>query len=196
MRPAPPPIAGVWLEKAGISPLQDDKNNKTSSLTALYQTYFSELERYVRRTFGDGPPDPDEVAQSAFAKFLSAGEAHTIRNPRAFLYASARNSVIDYKRRQKTRKSYADEILSVEGAEKNDGISPERVLIEKERFKIMRAAIGELPEQDRRILLMHRLQNRTYADIARELAVSESAIRRAVARALAHIDRIMKSEGA
>lgn len=174
--------------------MKDDKTS-SSSFAALYQTYFGELERYIRRAFGDGPPDPDEVAQSAFTKFLTAEDTHTIRNPRAFLYASARNIVIDHKRRQKTRKSYADEILSVEEAEKTDGISPERVLIEKERFAIMRSAIEDLQEQDRRILLMHRLQSRTYADIARELAMSESAVRRAVARALMHIDRIMKSEG-
>lgn len=177
-------------------PSSTEESGARSSLSDLYNAYLPELTRYVRAKFGDGPPEPEDVAQDAFAKFSSAFETQLIRNPRAFLYASARNLVIDHKRRQRTRNAHAEEVLATGGEENFDGISPERVLIEKERFAIMRAAIKTMPADDRRVLLMHRLQSRTYADIARELEMSESGVRRAVARAIAHIDAAMKAKGA
>lgn len=177
-------------------PSSTEESEARSSLSDLYNAYLPELTRYVRAKFGDGPPEPEDVAQDAFAKFSSAFETQLIRNPRAFLYASARNLVIDHKRRQRTRNAHAEEVLATGGEENFDGISPERVLIEKERFAIMRVAIETMPAEDRRVLLMHRLQSRTYADIARELSMSESGVRRAVARAIAHIDAAMKANGA
>ena len=177
-----------------LSPAYDSQGG--SSLSEIYNAYLPELTRYVRAKFGEGPPEPEDVAQDAFAKFATAFETQLIRNPRAFLYASVRNLVIDHKRRQRTRNAHAEEILATGEKENFDGMSPERVLIEKERFEIMRAAIETMPEEDRRVLLMHRLRARTYADIARELQMSESGVRRAVARAVAHIDTAMKARGA
>lgn len=175
---------------------KDDAPEPPHALTSLYNAYFSELIRYVRAKFGDGPPEPEDVAQEAFSRFSTAEKTQTIRNPRAFLYASVRNLVIDHKRRERTRDTYADDIRQTGAAEKADGISPERVLIEKERFQIMRAAIETMNADDRRVLLMHRLQSQTYADIARALNMSESSVRRAVARAVAHIDAALKEKGA
>jgi len=172
-----------------------EKKQPSLALKALYKAYFSELTGYIRAQFGNGPPDPDDIAQAAFLRFSSVESGQIIRNPRAFLYATARNLVIDHKRRQKTHSTYADEIFSRD-KKKFDEISPERVLIDRERFAIMRTVIKALPETERRVVLMHRLQSRTYADIARELDMSESGVRRAVARAIEAIDQALKSKGA
>ena len=165
------------------------------SLERIYKAYFTELTRYVAAKFGAGPPDPEDVAQTAFQKFAAAFESKAIRNPRAFLYASARNIVIDHARRQKTHNAYIFDQTGG-GEEKSDEISPERVLISKERVQIMREAIRAMPPDDRRVLLMHRLQSRTYLEIAQTTGMSESSVRRAVARAVERIDKALRSRGA
>ena len=66
-------------------------------LSDLYLVHWKGLCGYVRAQFGPGPPEPEDVAQSAFIRFAAADAAH-IENPRAFLYATARNLVIDHHR--------------------------------------------------------------------------------------------------
>lgn len=42
-------------------------------ITQLYQDYAHELTMAVRKTFGDGPPDPLDVTQQAFEKLMLRG---------------------------------------------------------------------------------------------------------------------------
>lgn len=55
----------------------------------IYRQYWSELCNYVLKTFGAGPPDPEDVAQAAFAKFAALENTDNIENKRAYLYSTA-----------------------------------------------------------------------------------------------------------
>jgi hypothetical protein len=55
---------------------------------------------YLERTFGVGPPDPQDVAQQAFLRYASLNtEVDAITNARAYLKRSAYNIVVDEYRR-------------------------------------------------------------------------------------------------
>ncbi|MEM8572896.1 MAG: sigma factor, partial [Pseudomonadota bacterium] len=81
-----------------------------SPISVLYQEYAAELAEGLRKRFGNGPPDPDDVAQEAFQKVLERGDLSTIKNLRAFLWRTARNLILSSKRSDHRRSAYDFEI--------------------------------------------------------------------------------------
>ena len=164
-------------------------------LEALYRRHFHEVCRYVSRRFGAGPPTPEDVAQQAFLKLAANGGADSVRSPRAFLFQSARNVVIDEHRKAATRRG-----LIVEPAddfhETCDDLHPERVLSARERLAIVREAILAMPAPRRRSFLMHRLRGLSFAEIARQTGYSASGVKKHVTLALEDIERAVdEAEG-
>ena len=62
--------------------------------------------------------------------------------------------------------------------------SPERTLLARERLRVLDEALSALPPKARQALLMSRIGHLTFAEIARELGVSESMVAKYLARAL------------
>lgn len=174
--------------EAPAQPLDADRRQ---ALDGLYQRHWKEIVFYIRRAFGEGPPDPEDAAQQAFAQYAALAEPERVNNPRAFLYRSAANFVLTFKRRNRTRVRFA---LSAEaqfffgGA---DEITAERVISAKERAAILERAIGALKARHRDALIMNRIQGMTYLEIAQALKVSETEARRLVTVALKQCDRAM-----
>lgn len=154
------------------------------TLEALYRQYWAELCKYLNRTFGPGPPDPEDVAQAAFAKYASLDDRSRIQNPRAFLYTTARHLVMDYQRQSKRLSGYIDDALYRAWGLDLEQITPERVLIEKERFQIIEAALKTLSPKQRTLLALHRLHGISYSEIRQRTGWSKADISRNMAAAV------------
>jgi len=151
-------------------------------LDLLYRHHRDTIVRYVRRAFGSGPPDPADVAQAAFEKFLAIDGRDDIANPRAFLIASARNLVLDQRRRLKVRSDYASDARAT--ADETDDFSPERVLVAKEQWRILEDAIQKMDARRRDILVMSRIHGLSSAEIARRMNCSATLVKMLLAQAL------------
>lgn len=159
-------------------------------LGEVYRRHWLELCRYVASTFGAGPPDPEDVAQQAFVRFAALDDPDAVDNPRAYLYRTAHNIVVDEHRRAARR--MAHQTVEIEaGAEKSDDRSPERVLLARERLQVITRAVQALPVKCRRSFLLHRVHGLSCAEIARRTGYSQSAIKKHVVRALADIERAL-----
>ncbi|MGH8176675.1 MAG: RNA polymerase sigma factor [Steroidobacter sp.] len=154
----------------------------------LYRRHWSELCRYVNATFGVGPPDPEDVAQTAFTKFMALDDPHVVANPRAFLYATARNIVLDFNRHYKLTRSHATRTVQASEDGCVDEISPERIVIARERAQTLAAAIRGLPRQQRQPLILNRLHGLSYSEIAQRVGSSKSDVKRQIERAMAAIE--------
>ncbi|HEY7638143.1 MAG TPA: sigma-70 family RNA polymerase sigma factor [Steroidobacteraceae bacterium] len=159
-------------------------------LADLYRDHWTALCGYVRAQFGPGPPEPEDVAQSAFMRFAAADPAH-IENPRAFLYATARNLVIDHHRQaqrvaahERTAKSAAAENPLYES-------SPENVLLQAERFRILAQALERMPLKRRRLVLLNRFEGLSYAEIGEQFGMSAENVRKHIERTLAECLRAL-----
>ncbi|KKK85213.1 hypothetical protein LCGC14_2775540, partial [marine sediment metagenome] len=64
----------------------------------LYTSYWSELCKFLHSRYGSGPPEPEDIAQTAFVKFASLENNDRVENPRAFIYRTASNLIVDYHR--------------------------------------------------------------------------------------------------
>ena len=150
-----------------------------------YARYRAELVAFVRAKFGSGPPEPEDVAQQAFANFAAVGPHATIANPRAFLFRIAHNIVINDRKRQRVGSRFFENVPNPnEVCEARDDFNPEVVLLGKEQYGVIEQVISGMPEKRRLVLILHRLEGLSYAEIGRRLSLSESVVRKHAAMAI------------
>lgn len=159
---------------------------------ALFEHHQDEICAYLRAKFGEGPPEPDEIAQAAFAKLSALPPEQEIENPRAFLYSTARNLMIDELRKRQRRDRHQQSAIDSCAEENVDALTPERVLLAKERFAVMRATLQTLPSRQRDVLILSRIEGLTYTEIARRIGISETSVRRDIAAGMAQLHRAVK----
>jgi RNA polymerase sigma factor (sigma-70 family) len=174
-REKPPAAAGQTpVSTAEAAPLSD-----------LYGRYRNELVAFIRQKFGSGPPEPEDVAQQAFANFAAVGPNETIANPRAFLYRTAHNIVINDRKHDRVGRRFLESNPDpTEICEARDDFDPEAVLVSGEQFRLIEQVIRDMPQKRRQSLLLSRLEGLTYAEIGQRLGQSERAVRKHVAAAI------------
>jgi len=182
--------------KAGIAMrVPNFAQRRETPLADLYRTYLSELTRYITRTFGTGPPDPEDVVQEAFAQFAALENPHAVENPRAFLYRSAHNLVVDHHRRHVVRSRFVREQAPGAGAETADDRDAERVLSARERLSIVEGAIRDMERRRRTVFVLNRIHELSYAEISRRLRMPETTVKRLVAGAIIECERRLRAHG-
>ncbi|MFT3792976.1 MAG: sigma-70 family RNA polymerase sigma factor [Rudaea sp.] len=154
-------------------------------MDALYRKYSEALRRFlVRRRV-----ERDEVAdivQETYCRVLTSGEAEAIRHPRAYLFRVANNVALNAaKRRRTVGEDQNVDIDDVEIADEQP--SAYRRLKSEQELAIVRGALTQLAPKCREVFVLNRFQQRSYAEIARELGLSVSMVEKYVSQALAHL---------
>ncbi len=159
-------------------------------IDGIYRRHSEGIRRYVLRVFGAGPPDPEDVVQAAFERYALLDDREAIENPSAFLKRSARNYVIDQRRRQTVRATYSQTIIAI--GEETDDFDAERVLSAKERWAILERAIRSLDHRRQEMLIMNRIHGISFAEIARRKQCSPTLVKMLVAEALVICHRAVR----
>ncbi len=173
---------------------------ETASLVEqLYRTHARELRRYIAARFGLGPPEPEEVAQVAFARLAASPGVGRMANPQGYLYTIACNVVADHHRRSAHRGAVHRQWVESGDEEPISELSPERVALARERYALFEQALRAMPAMRRRIFLLTRAEGLAVADVAERFGISENAVHKHVSRALqdcaAHLQRVDPSRG-
>lgn len=130
----------------------------------LYRSHATHLITWLRRKFGDGPPEPEDIAQSTFAKFSGLQSIDHIENFRAFLFTMASNiAVSGIRSNTRTRKLIDAEL--VESGVEIENITPSRVYESKEAFLRVAKTFETLTERQKEIVIRTRIYEHTYAEI-------------------------------
>ncbi|HWX26403.1 MAG TPA: sigma-70 family RNA polymerase sigma factor [Steroidobacteraceae bacterium] len=158
---------------------------RDSGIDVLYARHWSELCHYIKKHFGAGPPDPEDVVQETFIKYAAIEDRETIDNPRAYLFRTAHNVLVDERRKLAVRRAMPGDGAA---APMSDDRTPERVLVGQERLQVLRRTLRAMPEARRRSFLLNRLQGLSAAAIARKTGYSESAVKKHISLALADLE--------
>jgi RNA polymerase sigma-70 factor (ECF subfamily) len=178
-----------------LNPGDIEFQEQASLLERVYRTYRTELCRYVERQFGPGPPEPEEIVQTAFVRFAALEKPEDIVNPRAFLYACSRNVAIDARRRDRVRNAAVDQDSLADPGDGPANLDIERVLLGREQLAIVEAVVRAMEAKRRKVFIMHVVHEMRYAAIARELGLSEARIRQLMASALEGCQRALDQAG-
>ena len=181
-------------EKASPGPndaITTAPETEASAFNRFYQRYFAKFAADLRTTYGAGPPEPEEVAQQAFANLLKRGSFDEISNPEDFIWMSARNIIVSEARKKKVRQDGATEVLTRFYGTDIDDFNPERVFIGKEELSRMMTTLRAMPARRRHIFLLNRLQGLTPAAIARQLGVGRTTVVHHIGKASEQLYRAM-----
>lgn len=170
------------------------EEDRLRAVRRIYDQHWHDLCRYVAGTFGEGPPEPEDVAQAAFTKFAALKAPQAMESPYGFLRTTARNIVISHKRHDKVRRAYLKEAGEGIFAEGGDDFTAERVLLGKERLDVVTAALQRMPRRRRRMLLLHRVHGLSQAEVARRMGLSASAVKKQITRALNELHAALQAQ--
>jgi len=138
------------------------------------------LAKKVGSTF-----DAADLAQDTFAKLLSKNELSSIIEPRAYITNVAHGLMANFFRRRDIEHAYLNALAAL-GSEDNHANSAETQLILLERIIALDSMLSGLSHNARAAFLLHRVDGMPYAEIAQELGVTVSSIKKYIAKALLH----------
>ena len=132
----------------------------------LYRGYRHELCGRLRSRFGDGPPDPEDIAQQAFIKFYEADYPDAHVNPKGLIYRIASNLIIDFHRSKSRWEDMIDEIYSDLNLTPIETLDAESALFETELLDIIASAVNDLPDKQRAMLIESRVHGQSYKQMS------------------------------
>lgn len=169
------------------------KATETGFLHTLFLNYAQEVGTYISLRW---PREDDvcDIVQESFLRISLSPQLQSITNPRAFLFQTATNIVIDKHRKQISRKQY-DELdpLSETTASSNNA-GPDRLYAAEQSLSLFKRWLGELPELQRHAFILYRLEGYPHPEIAKRLGISIRTSERYVNLALQHISARMSKE--
>ncbi len=159
----------------------------------LYRHHWGDLCRMVRRMFGDGPPEPEDLVQGAFQKWSELENVDHIENPRAFLAKVAVNNGLKNIEKVQRARKYVTEQLHKPGTGLEE-IDPERIFQGRQTLAMLDQAMSRLTTKQREIVVRSRLRGETYAQISAARGWSEADISRQLHRALKALADALENE--
>lgn len=163
------------------------------NLSQIYTRYFQSLVSGLRQRYGNGPPDPNDIAQQAFEKLCALNGKQTIDKPESFLWICARNLLMSEKRAERTRTTHSEEVESHYYHCEFSSQEPERIYLAEQHLAIVQKTLSDMPTRRRELFLLNRVHGYTPEKAGAALGVSRSSAVRhigiatqTIAEALAH----------
>jgi RNA polymerase sigma factor (sigma-70 family) len=125
--------------------------------------------------------DAEDLMQEAWVRLACYERNQQVEKPDAFLMRAALNLSIDTHR---LRQSRGEEVMLEDVLLVDLAPGAEEVMLARERVARLSVCLSRLPDRTREILLANRIDDLSYAEIARQHQIGVSAVERHVAKAL------------
>ena len=173
-----------------MAPEQDER------ISEVVEREQSRLRNFIRRRVPD-PCDAEDILQDVFYKLVEANRMlMPIDHVAGWLFRVARNQIIDLFR-QKKPESFSDstvadeegELLRLEDLLPSPDAGPEALYARSVLLEELELAVGELPDEQRRVFVAHELEGRSFKEIAAETGVSVNTLLSRKRYAVLHLRR-------
>jgi RNA polymerase sigma-70 factor (ECF subfamily) len=160
-----------------------------SVLDELARRYYAPLSSYFRKRARNAA-EAQDLVQQVFLRLAQYRDLNALQNRDAYIFQTAANTLKDHYRRQAVRERISGEHPAFFDAPDSD-FSPDRVLQGREAVAQLVAALRELPERTRDILMLRCFEGLKHSEIARLQGISTRAVEKHMAKALAHLSRAL-----
>lgn len=151
--------------------------------------YYRELLNFLARAVNNRDAAAD-LAQESYLRVLDLQQSgETVADPRALLYRTARNLVIDRHRRDAVRGQHVDadpdandQLLDALAAPA--AFEPETAAMSAQAVQAMLAVIGELPLRCRQAFILHKFDGLSQAQVAQQMGISLTMVERHIKNAM------------
>ncbi|BCD84610.1 RNA polymerase sigma factor [Pseudomonas solani] len=149
------------------------------ALHKLYSDHNGWLRNWLQRKLGC-PQSAADLAQDTFLKVLLGREAHRILEPRAFLTTIAKRVLANHYRRQDIERAYLQALAAL--PEEEVPSEETRAIILETLMELDRLLDGLAPLA-KKVFLLAQVDGCTYNEIAEQLGLSLSSVKRYMAKA-------------
>ncbi|WP_127137170.1 RNA polymerase sigma factor [Flagellimonas oceanensis] len=144
----------------------------------IFRTHYEGVTRFVYFKCGD-LQQAEDIVQDVFLKLWKLCSTVTFSKVKAYLFRAANNAFLNERAHEKVvlkhLKSTAPSV---------DNESPEYLLQMDQFHEKLKQAMASLPQREREVYLMSRVEKKTYAEIAEILGLGVKAIERRMGKAL------------
>jgi len=154
--------------------------------TAIFKEYSETLHNYLFYKTGNSGLSKDLV-QEAFTRLWQNCKSVLFGTAKGYVFKTANNLLLNEYNHQKV-------VLRFQQKPQTDRTDqdPEYLLEEKELKTQLEDAIAALPEKQRVVFLMSRIDKKTYKEIAEFLDISRQAVEKRMYNALGALRRVSK----
>lgn len=192
-------------ENASESSLEDDVLVK-KAIGGSEEAYKKIVEKYERALYFHilkmikDREQVEDLVQETFVKAFD--NLNTYSTNYAFstwLYRIATNHTIDYLRKKKLKTLSIDEPVKTKDGDMemqlpDESASTDRNIIRKQRQKIVRSAIEDLPEKYRKVIEMRHMEEKSYQEIADVLDLPLGTVKAHIFRARELLYKALKDK--
>jgi RNA polymerase sigma-70 factor (ECF subfamily) len=179
-------LAASGLQRESKGDLIGDVKIDPAAVASLHLRHAEELRYFILGVIRDRELT-EEVVQTAFTKAIELG--HTVKQEslKAWLFRVAYNEALALRRRQ----AVGDKVVRFIAAQPfaHEPL-PEAGLVRKETVQNVRAALAELPPEQRRVVALRIYDGRRFAEIAQELGLPLGTV---LSRMQAALGKLRKS---
>ena len=129
--------------------------------------------------------DITELLHELYLRVTSARIDRPIENPKSYLYRIAANLAIDL-RRKRLSQARTLENYQYQLPQRSDQHTPERIVLGRERLRILEEAVKSLPPKCKEVFLLRKSQHLSPAEISDRLGISRNMVEKHLRKALAH----------
>ena len=162
--------------------LAEYRAGNTSALDKLVEHYRRPLYGFILR-MTEGRDDAEEIFQEVWFRAIRKLDSYKSKKFLSWLFRIAHNLIIDRVRKRKPdhslQEQYNDEGLSLEERIESPGLDPADKTGDLDLGRRIKAAVLELPDEQREVFLMRTEANLPFKDIAK---IQGTSINTALAR--------------
>ena len=151
---------------------------KTTVFDKVFNTYAKDLKRFLFFKYND-MASAEDVVQETFIKLWNNCKKVSLEKVKSYLFTLANNTFLDIKRHEKVVRNHQKNHVNYSSSE-----SPEFLMIEEEFLVKVERVIDSLPEKQKEVFLMSRMEKMKYKEIALKLNLSVKAVEKRMRNAL------------
>jgi len=138
----------------------------------VLERYYHELLNFIARSTGCREKAQD-VVQESYARVLASHGNTPPAQPRALLYTTARNLLIDQHRQQQRHPEHALDDTELPAA---PACEPERTVAAQQSLARLLDIVAGLPPRCRQAFVLYKFDGLSTADIARQMGISVNMV--------------------
>ena len=144
----------------------------------IYNTHSETLRNFIYYKCGD-LQQAEDIVQNAFVKLWNNCSKIIFGKSKSFLYTVAKNEFLNEVAHKKIQLQH-----QVYLAKESTNITPEFLLEEQEFLAKLKRVIADLPDKQREVFLLSRIDKKKYSEISEIVGVTVKAVEKRMSLAL------------
>lgn len=162
-------------------------------LTINFLPHEAELRRMLRRVCS-GPAEIDDVVQETCYRILSMASLDGIRDPKPFVFRTAKNLVLDRIKRDSVVRIEA--MANLEDLDIADSApSPERIVFARSELKWVIGLVAQLPDRCKAVFRARRIHGLSQQETADSLGLTDGVVEHEMMKGMRLMSEMIAKHG-